>query len=232
MARHRSKLQKPRGKPRGIGGHGTWQSPREQFVYGPEVTLADLSREWEGLKGCSHDWLIKKARSGKWKKWREEYQARNLQETERKFLEKDSDRRTRILEKATERHMEVGRKYLDTADDYRMAGHVRLFGKFKCPHCGGAVPVPKDEVKATDAFRAAIQGMIKGVEVERKALGIADRVELDYRFTEMSREVIQVIEMFVTDVDVMENIVYKLQQIGKKDREELARITSSGDIEK
>lgn len=167
----------------------------------------------------------------RWVAHREQHQAQMMEKTERKYLERDSERRTKILEQAAERHMREGRNLQDAGEECRVAGLVRLTGKAKCPNCGGEVPVPEDNVKATDALRAATVALDKGVAIERKALGIADRIELDYRTTEITKEVIQVLEMFITDADLMENIVYKLSQIGKKEREELAKITAGGDVD-
>jgi len=228
MARHRSKSPNTHPKK----PKRDYPSPRSEYVYNPvPVTVRHLVEKWEGVKGCSESNLTKKCNRERWADRREEYQARVMKETTRKLSEKDSDRRTEILEKASERHMNAGRKLQDTADDYRMAGRMKLFGKFKCPHCGEVVPVPKDDVKATDAFRASVSGTSKGVEIERKGLGIADRVEVEYRTTEIVREVIQVLEVIITDPDVMAEAVYRLQQIGKKDREELRRITAGGEVE-
>jgi hypothetical protein len=204
-----------------------FSSPDDEYIFVPEkIGLRALAEKWE----ISFSTIRARSKRGSWVERREVYQRGVMEETVRKFKEVDSKRRTKILEDAAERHMQEGRELQDTAEQYRIAGLARLLGKTKCPHCGGEVPVPKDKVKSTDAFRAAVQGVGKGVEVERKALGIADRVEVEYRTTEIVREVIQVLEVVITDPDVMAEAVYRLQQIGKKDREKLARITAGGEM--
>lgn len=200
---------------------GKWMSPREQFIFSLEpVSVAGLAKMWMGYpQGCSEKTMQKKCNEGRWREKRKEYQARVMEETTRKFQEKDSDNRTEMLKKSFTMHVKEGQ----ALQRIGMEVLVKVRNVIAATEDGG--------MKPSEALRAISQVVSKGVEIERKGLGIADRVEVEYRTTEIVREVIQVLEVIITDPDVMAEAVYRLQQIGKKDREELQRITAGGEVE-
>ena len=77
------------------------------------------------------------------------------------------------------------------------------------------------ELKPVDALRVAIQAAKNGIEIERKALGLADQV-INIQFVkETAKEFITIVAKYVRDEGVLKNISEDIQLMVERETSNL-----------
>ena len=183
-----------------------WRTPREMFIYSdpPGYTTQEVAEEFEGHAGCSVYNIRRRCTSEHWSRYRKEHWER----VDRRVAEKQeidaAERRERQIAEATDRHIKVGQA-MQGAAGVAMEKAVNIVRQ-----------MDSGEMDVKEGMRVMamlVPLMAKGVDVERKGLGIADKFVVATHTREITQRVLVVIQKWVKSAEVYENIMQDLAQI-------------------
>lgn len=168
-------------------GADNYPTPRDEYILSPEpIALVDLYRKWKakGIVRTSKTNFELKCKKENWVSERKIMQERIRERAAKKYVDRMAGRMESSWFDATRRHMDIGK-------GMQAKGAKVLFQL-----------VDEQDIKASESIR-----MLKeGVDIERKALGLADQV-VQFQFVqEVSGVFMEVVGNYVTDPDVIENI--------------------------
>jgi hypothetical protein len=180
-----------------------WGDPCDHYIYNPTpVTIRELHEIWKAERGASEQWLKMRCADEGWvskrKKHFNDLFAMVAEESKEKLASEMADN----VVDANKRHIQYGRMIQAIAS--------KLI-KFHQDSLG--------ELKIGEAMRLAIKAAKDGVDIERKALGLADQV-VRVQFTkDVAKETIDIITKYIQDPNILENIVRDLDGMVDKQSE-------------
>ena len=182
-----------------------WPDPADHYIFNPEtITIAELAKHWHGERGCTEQWLRVRCADEKWVSKRKDHfnslYAMIAEESQEKLAGEMADN----VVDANRRHIRGGRLIQSIS--------MKLIEYYK---------MDLKKMRTGEAMRIAIKAMKDGVDIERKALGLADQV-VKVQFTkDMAKEFLGVVSKYIQDPDVLENIVADLDGIVNEQADEL-----------
>ena len=172
---------------------GQFLTPRDEYVYSADApTLADIAKSW----GVKEGGLRAAAAKGRWTAVREQYQ----NEIANRFRERMVEEASGQIFEANREHVMLGQAISGAATrllNLSMAKYER----------------EPDKIKIAEGLRLVSQLGKTGVDIERKGLGLVDKIVHVENVTEIVTMVIQTVQKYVADPNVMQNIVADLKSI-------------------
>jgi len=195
-----------------------WSSPREQYLYSdpPGITLEKIIEEWRGTKGWGKQSIKQKCTKEGWVEKRKNYWEGVDKRVAVRLELTDADRREEMIKNAGDRHVIVGQK-VQYASQYAMSHAVQILQNYE----------KGENVSLQDAIKAMsklIPMVSKGVEIERRGLGIADKFVVFSHTREITQRVLIVMRKWIKDSATYENVMMDLKQIEKESRDEIEEI--------
>lgn len=187
---------------------GEWKNPREMYVFSEvPVTLKQAARAF----GKSCDTVARNAAKDKWKWHRKRYQEKMRARVEEELLQRQTESRARAIEQANARHVQGGQKI------QTLAGAV--YDKM-------APALEKDnaDMKTSEGLRVATTMFREGVAVERRGLGLEDQIVKVTFVRILVQQVLQIIQKYVTDPIIYENITKDMELMVSEERSELDEV--------
>jgi hypothetical protein len=191
-----------------------YPDPKTQYVYTPEpgISIGDLAEEWKGVKNCSIHNLRRRRTAEGWVKERERVHEEVREKARELYISETSTRMKDSLVEANERHLKTGQVVESVALKTIQKYHDNL-----------------DDMKTDSALRMAVAAAKTGVDIQRKALGMADQV-VKYTFAkDMSKEIVEIIAKYVVDPNVLENIMRDFESIVEREKGSLDEAMWTGD---
>lgn len=186
-----------------------YPTPRDEYVYSPEaVSLSELAKRWKGEPGCGYGNLEKRCRLDGWVAERDKFWGGVRKRMAEQAQAEIADRMKDSIVEANERHMEQG-QMLQTVGQ-------TLVVKFASKREDGTTPM--DDIRPGEGLRIAARASKDGVDIERKALGLADRVVQVQFAKETAAEFVEIVTKYVSDPDVLENIAKDVDGIVERHR--------------
>ena len=188
--------------------------------------------KWAERWGVAYDTIRKRSSvdpRGSWRQQRERFWKDVRERQEATMKQQLSDEMSGVVMDANKRHLDEGKRLQEAGSRFRLASMMLTLGVAVCPHCKGEVPVPKGEMKASDAGRTASRMIKDGVDMERKALGLAETVvKLEFA-REYGKLFAEVVGKYVNDPAVLRNIQRDLDDALAEDREKLEALAERGE---
>jgi len=201
--------------------------PFSVYVQDPEMSLPGLSRKigvpLNTLKKISarEGWVERK------KRFWDDVRRQATEDAARRISEEMGD----AIVEATRRHRDEG-KGLQTVGVKMLREADRLIKAaeegWKCPECGKPVGLPK--LKPGEALRAAVQSVKGGVEVERRALGLAETIVKIEFAREYGKVVVDIVGKYIDDPVVLRNIARDLDSFTAAEEEKLEQWSEHGKL--
>jgi len=206
MGRKRSKEKSRKKEPKATG---SYLDPKDEFLYSPnKITIRDLAKRWKGKKGCSHSVLSKKAWREGWVERREEIWKDIRAKVRDEYVSEIATKMKDSIVDANERHINHGQVMQGVGVKTIKQFHEKV----------GSIEKPEN------ALRVASTMIKNGVDIERKALGLADRVVKIKFAKEIGKEFVQIVTKYVHDEEVLSNIAREIDGVVEKKTDELEDI--------
>jgi hypothetical protein len=131
------------------------------------------------------------------------------QEAERKVFARETERRAQKIDEAISRHEQIARG-LQAVSVQRLAMVREVLSE-----------VDKEGMNPDRAMAAIAQVASKGVAMEREALGLQQKKIFEMHIREARMSFVAVMEKYITSSEVMENVIRDIDEIGKKEIDEI-----------
>lgn len=207
-------MARGKGKPKKLPHPDGWANPAEHYIYGEEsLTIPRLAGLWRGHRGCSERMLRDRCAKEKWVVRRERYQKELMERAQRKLVAERSDRKAEQIERTLEEHAKEAREARKAGRQFMNVAIGLSAKKARCEHCGELTSIPADDMKAEAAMRSGVTTWDKGVNVERKAMGVFDRIVIYERTAEIAVMVMDIVGRYIDSPEVMQNIIRDLESM-------------------
>lgn len=205
MGRKKKKKRTKRGK---------YLTPYDEYVYSPEpITLKELAKKWKGHKGASLGQLGRLSTEYNWPGDRKRVWKEIRNKMERMTTEKIAVEMRDSVVETNRRHRQHGKAMQGIG--------VKTLAKFRDK---------VEDMKVGEGLRIALKALKDGVDVERKALGLADQVIKVQFAKDMGREFVEIVTKYVNDPDVLENINRDIGAVIERESSELDEMVESAGL--
>ena len=180
-------------------GPDIYTDPKDQFIRSRYyVTLLDLAEQWEKHGGYSHRLLA--TRSGKegWQELRKDYWEGIRKEGAKELDNNRIKEMKALVLQANKEHFDSGGSLISTG--YKISKQFWDKEGWK-------------KIKPKEAARILPQIYKTGVELQRKGLGLADKVVRVQHTREITYSIVQIIAKYVTDSQTFESIIQDMEQL-------------------
>ena len=195
-----------------------WKSPHDEYVYNLATPgLDEVATRWGNNKipGLSRSNIFHKANLEKWTDQRKEFQSSLKLQTEQKIHDRLSDEMSEVVLEANRRHATIGQK-LQT---------IGLQCVTKKATAKGDRLVFENPVSKEDYFFKSVSETLRsislGVEIERRALGLADQVVQVKLVRDIIKSVADCVTKYIDDPVVLDNLMRDFEEIVRKSEENL-----------
>lgn len=179
---------------RRIGVKLEYSDPREDFVHNPaHPTLEDISRRW----GVPLGTLKERCHKRGWVAAREEFWAGVREAAEEKVRAQLSDEMAAGIIDANKRHLSLGKTL------QQCGASVLFVGPDGRPHYRDPATGEEIQVKTVGDVIRFVQ---TGVDIERKALGLADQVVRVQMARDLAKTFMTAVTKYVQDPAALRNI--------------------------
>lgn len=191
-----------------------WVNPKMEYIYSDEQPILEvLVKRWKHNKGWDRSSMSKKCMKEGWARSRQDWTDKMERRVMARMEEEGADRRYEQIRTANERHVKMGQSMQGMAN-VLMQGLAKEAKKHK-----GKLTMDEDK-----AYKIVAQMVPKGVDVERKGLGLVDKFVTTKRIEILGGEFIDIIKKFVVDPDIYSNIKSEIRALVVREKKDLDEI--------